>query len=200
MGTARLLLGSSNDGKIGELRALFQGSREVVGLKDLNRPAPEVEEDGSTYRENAHKKAESYFHWSGLPTVADDSGLEVEALGNAPGLYSARFGGEALSWPERWDHLVLQLKGHPQPWVARFRCVLCYFDGKAAHFFEGVAAGKILDKPTGSGGFGYDPIVFIDALQKTFAEASTQEKNLVSHRAIAFRSLRDWLDRAEGRS
>lgn len=185
-----LLIGTQNAGKLVELKSLLG---DQIAIQGLPENAPEVVEDGNTYEENARKKAEAYSHRYGLPTLADDSGLEVDVLGGAPGLYSARYGGE-LTWPARWKHLTDACrKVAPPPWTARFRCVLCLFDRGQSHYFEGVAEGAVIAEPRGTGGFGYDPIVTIDALGKTFAEATAEEKNRVSHRALALARLQDWL-------
>ncbi len=186
-----LLIGTQNPGKCAELKSLLGDHFEVRGLPE---GAPEVVEDGQTYRENALKKATAYFEKYRLPTLADDSGLEVDALAGAPGLYSARFGGTDLSWPERWAHLTGALRAiSAGPWPARFRCVLCYFDGRTPHYFEGVCEGSVIAEPRGAGGFGYDPIVRIAALEKTFAEAGADEKRRVSHRALALAAFRQWV-------
>lgn len=184
-------MGTQNAGKLVELKALLG---DLFAVQGLPGDAPEVVEDGTTYRENAFKKAQAYARRYGLPTLADDSGLEVDALLGAPGLYSARFGGTDLTWPQRWTHLTDALKKiSPGPWPSRFRCVLCFFDGNTAHYFEGVCEGAVIAEPKGAGGFGYDPIVTIAALGKTFAEASATDKNRVSHRALALAALRRWL-------
>lgn len=200
--TKRLLLGTQNAGKIAEMRAFLAGRYEVLGLSDLGRPVPEVVEDQDSYYEHALKKAVAYHRLSGVEVVADDSGLEVDCLGGAPGVHSADFGGEGLSWPARWDYLHRQLRGFPpERWTARFRCVICYYDGRTAPvFFEGVTQGRILPAPTGQGGFGYDPIVFSQELGMSFAQASTESKNQVSHRAKALKAFGDWLDQRGSRS
>ncbi len=185
-----LLLGTQNAGKIVELKALLGDRFTIQGLPS---DTLEVVEDGKTYRENARKKAEAYAHRYRLPTLADDSGLEVDVLNGAPGLYSARYGGD-LKWPARWNYLIDACrKVSAGPWPARFRCVLCYFDGQTAHYFEGVADGAVIAEPRGKGGFGYDPVVTINVLGKTFAEATAEEKNRVSHRAQALAQLKTWL-------
>lgn len=198
---SRLLLGTQNNGKLKEMRA-FLGTRcEVVGLSDLGRDIPEVPENENTYYEHALKKAVSYQRLMGIPCVADDSGLEIDALGGAPGVHSATFGGVGLEWPQRWAHVLKQLKAFPpNRWTARFRCVLCFYDGKAAPlFFEGITEGRILPEPVGDRGFGYDPIVFSNELGTAFAQASIADKNRVSHRAKALKLFADWLDQSGSR-
>ncbi|MBY0372283.1 non-canonical purine NTP pyrophosphatase [bacterium] len=197
-----LLLGTQNRGKIEELRALLGADYLVQGLEDLGKSPPTVVEDGNSYREHALKKALAYSGWAGCPVLADDSGLEVDALGGAPGVHSAYYGGENLTWPQRWAYLLEALKPFPQEkWTARFRCVLCYVDGTSApQFFEGVAEGRVVPSPRGDKGFGYDPILWSTDLGMTFAEAPAERKNAVSHRARALFSFRQWLDRLEPRS
>ncbi len=196
-----ILLGTTNPGKIAELRQILGDKFQVVGLADLPSPAPEVIEDGGSYRANALKKAIAYHAHSRLPVIADDSGLEVDLLQGRPGVESAYYGGLDLSWPQRWACLHAELSPFPtSQWTARFRCVICYFDGVTpAQYFEAVAPGRILPEPRGSKGFGYDPILFSEELGMSFAEATAEAKNQVSHRAKALKLLRDWLDRRPSR-
>ena len=187
-----LCLATSNPGKIEELRSFFRSrapALQCLGPADLGKPAPEVEESGLTYRANALLKARAYHSVFKIPVLADDSGLEVEALDDRPGILSARFGGEGLSWPQRWDALYQTLSPRPEPWAARFRCVLCYFDGTIPWYTEGTVEGFLLAKPRGQAGFGYDPIFFSPELAKTFGEASPAEKDRVSHRARALETF-----------
>lgn len=189
---SRLLLATSNKGKIEELRAFFrlkQSPLQCVGPEDLGKAAPEVEENGSTYRANALLKAEAYERLFKVPVLADDSGLEVEALNDAPGIFSARFGGEGLTWPQRWEALYKKLHPRPEPWAARFRCVLCYYDGTVPWYTEGTVEGFLLSGPRGGEGFGYDPIFLCPELGKTFGEATASEKDRVSHRAKALETF-----------
>lgn len=178
---SRLLLASSNAGKLKEFEGLIGDAFEVV----LAPHALEVIEDGETYFENALKKAMAYWAAFKTPVLSDDSGLEVDALGGRPGLYSARYGGEKIGWPERWAHLHGELAGKAD-WSARFRCVLCHYDGVSVpRFFQATAEGKIVAEPRGGKGFGYDPIFFSSDLGRTFGEATDAEKARVSHRALA---------------
>lgn len=165
-------------------------SPELEGLR-----APAVIEDGQTYFENALKKALAYYSVFRMPVLADDSGVEVDALSGAPGVHSAYYGGESLTWADRWAALHKALAGVPsKDWTARFRCVLCFYDGKSVPLFaQGVCEGKLLARPVGSNGFGYDPIFFSSLLGKGFGEASDSEKAKASHRAAA---VREFLDRA----
>lgn len=187
-----LLFATSNRGKLEELRTFVASRGSAVRCvipADLGKPAPDVEETGTTYRANAWLKAQAYFAVFGVPVLADDSGLEVDALNGEPGLYSARLGGEGISWPERWGVLFGLLQGHPQPWTARFRCVLCYFDGKSPRYFEGTVEGHIVPVGKGVSGFGYDPIFYCPELGQTFGEATAADKDRVSHRARALEAF-----------
>ena len=193
MSSAVLLATSSRD-KVREIREMVGSRFAVSSPLDYPIAAPVVEEDGSTYYENVLKKAVGYYRVYERPVLADDSGLEVDALGGAPGIYSARFGGETISWPERWKHLHQKLAAFPENhWTARFRCVLCYYDGRdVPHFFEGVTEGRILPAPRGAQGFGYDPIFFSTILNQGFGEASPAEKERVSHRGRAVAQFLKW--------
>lgn len=184
-----LIIATTNPGKLEEFRLLLSS------LFDCHPFAPlSVKENGTSYRENALKKAFAYFKSAQLPTLADDSGLEIDALGSRPGIESARYGGEALSFPERWELLWKELKNvHHKKWHATFRCVLCYVDSKQdPHYFEGITRGLLLPSPAGKGGFGYDPIFYSDELCKSFGDATSSEKQLASHRAKACQQFLHW--------
>jgi XTP/dITP diphosphohydrolase len=185
----KLLIATNNKGKVKELQDLLKDT----GI-DLITPAQinfdlDVVEDGQTYAENATKKAVAFAQGSGLMSLADDSGLEVDALGGAPGLYSARYGssnGEKLSDKDRRDYLIKNLKDKPRPWIARFHATIAVAtpDGET-HLTEGFCEGEIIPEERGTGGFGYDPIFLLTELGKTMAELSMEEKNRLSHRAKA---------------
>ncbi len=183
-----LLLATSNKGKIEEFRSFFRAKNpafKVFSPADLGKPAPEVEETGKTYRANAFLKAAAFHSVYGVPVLSDDSGLEVEALDDGPGIHSARFGGENITWPQRWEAVFKALHPRPEPWAARFRCVLCYFDGSVPWYTEGTVEGFLISKPRGGAGFGYDPIFFSPELGKSFGEATAVEKDRISHRGRA---------------
>jgi len=186
-----LLLGTHNPGKQAELRALLEDPNWViVTLDDLGLEL-KVEETGATYAENARLKAVSYAAQSGLWSLADDSGLEVEALGGAPGLKSARLAGEGKSDLDRRRLLLELLKVHPRPWTARFRSTVALAGPSGeVELAEGRCAGEIIPEARGSGGFGYDPIFLIRGTGKTMAELQMGEKNRVSHRARAVEAIR----------
>lgn len=188
----RLLIASSNKGKLIEIMELLQDVQvEAVLPADIGLTL-EVEEDGATYAENAAKKALAYCTASGLVTLADDSGLEVAALGGKPGLHSARFSGKpAATDADRRQYLLSRLAGHARPWPAVFRSTVAIAlpDGEI-FTMEGECRGEIIPEERGSGGFGYDPIFLMEGLGRTMAELSLEEKNRVSHRARAILAAR----------
>jgi XTP/dITP diphosphohydrolase len=189
-----LLLGSANQGKLRELRTILKGlPAELVGLAEagLGEP-PEVEETGDTFLENALLKARAYAAWSGLAAVADDSGLEVDALGGAPGVRSARYAGQGAGDPANLDKLLAALAGvAPERRTARFRCAAVLVDPEVGEWHaEAAWAGRVLEAPRGSGGFGYDPVFLPDGWDRTSAEVDQATKDAASHRGKAFRALR----------
>ena len=189
----RILLATTNPGKLAELRQILgQQQIEVAGLSDS--ASTEEIEVGSTFEENALLKARHYFDLSGTPTIADDSGLEVDGLGGAPGIYSARYAGAGASDSDRVQKLLAELKDLPGDLRgARFICAAAFVWEGGAKVFVDEVGGSILDSPRGSSGFGYDPVFFYHPLGKTFAELSPSEKSEVSHRGRAFRRLAAWL-------
>jgi XTP/dITP diphosphohydrolase len=193
-GVPRLLLASANRGKLRELRTILDGLPvELVGLAEagLGEP-PEVAETGATFLENALLKGRAYAAWSGLAAVADDSGLEVDALGGAPGVRSARYAGPGADDQANLDKLLAELAGvPPERRTARFRCAAVLVD-LAAGEWHGEASweGRVLEAPRGSGGFGYDPVFLPDGWDRTSAEVDQATKDAASHRGQAFRALR----------
>ena len=163
---------------------------ELGSLDELPSQPPEPPEDAPTFAENARDKALAYARASGLPTVADDAGLEVEALGGAPGVHSRRFIGDEATAGQRNAHLLSLLDGRDDR-AARFVCVtaLAYPDGNV-ETFEGEVRGEIATAPRGGGGFGYDPIFVVAGDGRTMAELSGEEKDAVSHRGLAVTQLR----------
>jgi XTP/dITP diphosphohydrolase len=197
----KLLVATRSDGKMREIRQILGEvpGLDLVALDDLGlAPSPEEEalEPHETFEENALSKARYFCRRTGLPTVADDSGLEVDALGGAPGVRTKRFApGEHLEGLER-DHannryLVDRLEGvEPERRTARYVCVVALVEpGRDPLLFRGEAPGLVVDEPRGSGGFGYDPHIFDRGFGGTFAEMTPAEKNARSHRGKAFRSL-----------
>lgn len=197
----RILIATHNRGKLREIRRLTAGHDwEFISLTDL--PAlPEAFEDGRSFAENARKKALHYARHSGLPTLADDSGLEVDALGGAPGVHSARFAGARRDDDANNRKLLAQLAGlPPQQRTARFRCAMALAHGdEILAETEGCVEGRILPEPRGRGGFGYDPLFLLPKLGRTMAELDPDEKNHLSHRGQALRKMLAELQRLEPR-
>ena len=189
----RILLATTNPGKLAELRQILGEQRiEVVGLSDT--ASTEEIETGSAFEENALLKARHYFEVSRAPTIADDSGLQVEALGGAPGIFSARYGGAGSSDVDRIVKLLGEMKDLPaQRRTARFICAAALVWEGGEKVFLNEVHGSILKSPRGSNGFGYDPVFLYNPLGKTFAELTASEKAEVSHRGKAFRRLATWL-------
>ena len=189
-----LVLATTNPGKLREIRQLL--AEVPVELKTLaDFPVVEPpEETGTTFAENARDKARFYARHTGMTVVAEDSGLEVDAMGGAPGVHSARFGGDDSSYPEKFAliYATLEAAGATRS-PARFVCALAVASGDAIIFeARGTVEGEIADEPRGEGGFGYDPIFYYPPFGGTLAEAA-ERKSTVSHRGQAFRALADWL-------
>ena len=192
--TERLLIGSGNPGKQREYRELLAGlDYELFAPDELERVPPEPDEDRATFAENASHKARTYAAAAGLRTVADDSGLEVDALRGAPGLRSRRFFGEDASAAERNTKLLALLEG-VNARGARFVCVtaLASADGRV-ELFDGEVRGEIALAPRGDHGFGYDPLFIIAGDGRTMAELPAHEKHRISHRGLAVAKLRAFL-------
>jgi XTP/dITP diphosphohydrolase len=192
----RLVVASANEGKLREFRALLAGLPfDPVSQSALGVVAPE--ETGSTFMSNALLKARHAAAQTGAAAIADDSGLEVDALGGAPGIYSARYAGAGAGDAANNAKLLAALQGLPlSERRARYRCALAYVEGPqdpSPLTAEGVWEGYILDAPRGSGGFGYDPYFWLPELELTAAELDPVEKNRRSHRGAALRSLREQL-------
>jgi XTP/dITP diphosphohydrolase len=183
----KLLLASNNAGKLREIRDLLQDQDfNICSPAELNIML-DVVEDGQTYAENAASKALAFARRTGLLSLADDSGLEVEALAGAPGLYSARYSPKrGADDADRRSYLLSQLQGHPRPWGAKFHCTVSIAtpDGDL-YFTEGDCLGEIIPQERGFGGFGYDPIFLIPQIGLTMAELNMAEKNRLSHRSRA---------------
>jgi XTP/dITP diphosphohydrolase len=189
---ARFVLASHNKGKIAEFRDLLAPyGVEIVSSGELGLPEPE--ETGDTFAANAQLKAEATATAAGLPALADDSGIEIDALGGAPGIYSARWAGEARDFTAAIARVEKELgeKGALQPAPrANFICVLCLaMPGGALEFFEGKVFGHLTFPARGQNGFGYDPIFIADGQSATFGEMAADEKHRISHRAIAFEAF-----------
>lgn len=191
-----LMLATGNPGKVRELRDLLAlhldlTSAALLTPRDWPAPLPDVAETGATFAENARLKAEALAAATGLPALADDSGLCVDALGGAPGLYSARWAGAGASDADRNTKLLLALADvPPERRTAHFICAIALAlpSGRTV-LAEGVCAGLILDTPCGADGFGYDPLFLLPAVGRTMAELTAEEKNRLSHRALAISRL-----------
>ena len=186
---ATLLIATRNAGKLEEISRLIAGaSIQTVSLADVGVDR-EVDETGETFEANSTLKASTYARLSGLPTLADDSGLEVDALGGEPGVRSSRYAGDDATDADRVAFLLGRLQNEGRgPWRACFRCVIAIawrHDDVELH--AGVCEGVVIDTPRGSNGFGYDPVFLIPDLGRTMAELSPAEKNRVSHRGMAVR-------------
>ena len=189
----KIVIATRNRHKAVELQTLLRLSGcDVVCLDevDLHGNIPEVEETGTSFEENAFLKARTIAKITGLPSVADDTGLEVDALGGAPGIFSARYAGESCTYEDNVKKLLSELSGiATDRRTARFIAVAVYVDKETELSAEGVVEGVITEKPEGFGGFGYDPVFSVLDMKKTYAELSDEEKNRVSHRGKAIRSL-----------
>jgi len=186
-----LLLATYNKGKIREITRLLEGF--PVRLKSLDEvgPLPPVNEDGETFEDNAYKKAHETAGAIGIPVLADDSGLEVDALGGRPGVHSSRYAGHGATDEQNMRKLLEEMKGIRER-KAAFVCILSIaVPAGQALTYEARVEGEILEEPRGSGGFGYDPLFYYPPLKKTFAELTTEEKNKVSHRGKALAELKD---------
>ena len=189
----KLVLASKNEKKLREMDEILS----ALGIEVISEAQAgvdvEVEETGTTFEENSLLKARAVMQASGLPAIADDSGLCVDALGGAPGVYSARYGGPGLDDVGRYRLLLENMKGQPR--AARFVSVItCCFPNGDVLTARGECPGTIAFAPMGEGGFGYDPIFFLPQLKKTFAQLTPEEKNAISHRGLALRQFREELE------
>lgn len=184
-----LVLASHNKGKTAEIRGLLKNHPIQIRNLDDFGPIPPIIEDGETFEANAYKKASLTARYLGFPALADDSGLCVEALDGAPGVYSARYGGEAATDAQRCQKL-LEALGDNQNRKARFECVISLaVPSGPALTYEASCEGLITRQPSGTNGFGYDPIFFYPPLNKTFAELTREEKSRISHRGKALQEF-----------
>ena len=187
----KIVLATHNHDKEIELQYSLRGlGVEICSLSDYP-DIGEIEETGATLLENSLLKANTVHGRTGLPAIADDTGLEVDALDGAPGVYSARFSGVNATYEDNVIKLLSVMEEvSEERRSARFRTVISFVDGNQELWTEGHIDGKIIDFPRGNAGFGYDPVFYIPQLEKTFAELSTKEKNKISHRGLALQKLR----------
>lgn len=193
-----LIVATGNAHKVEEFDGLLAGCGFAVASAKVCSGMPDVVEDGDTFAANARIKALALRALAPADAwiVSDDSGLEVDALGCAPGIYSARYAGEGASDLDNLNKLLAELAKQPKAErSARFRCVLCLIDPQGAeHFFDGACEGAIAKAPTGSEGFGYDPVFVPEGYAESFAELGEAVKSKLSHRALAVAAMRDWLE------
>ncbi len=192
---APLLIATTNAGKIREIRHLLAHWPDLLTLPDLP-PMAEPEETGATFADNAALKARYYARSSGLVTVAEDSGLVIDALDGAPGGHSARYPG--TTYPDKFRNLYAALGAAPRPWTARYVCAVAVVAPRGSEVpllyeCEAAVEGEIWPEPRGTHGFGYDPIFYFPPYGRTFGEVEDEEKLAVAHRGRAFRLLVDWL-------
>lgn len=187
----RLVFATNNKHKIKEISELLGDNIELLSLEDVNIHC-EIPEDYNTLEENAMAKARHIYKITGMDVFADDTGLEIDALNGAPGVFSARFAGEEKDFEKNIDK-VLELMKDAENRKAAFRTVIALIKNEREYLFEGKVNGTILRERRGTGGFGYDPIFLPDGYTETFAEMTLNQKNMISHRAIAFRKLKSFL-------
>ena len=185
----QIVLATHNKGKMSEINNLLSSSYEVLTLDHFPN-IKEIPETGKTLKENAFIKARTVFEMTGLPSLADDTGLEVESLGGDPGIYSARYAGEQASYQDNCEKLLKNMMRVPkEDREAKFRTVIAYKDDNRELSCDGSVKGEIAQSPKGSFGFGYDSVFYYPPLEKTFAELSEEEKNSISHRGRALRKF-----------
>ena len=187
----KIVLATHNHDKEIELQHSLRGlDVDICSLSEYP-DIGEIEETGTTLLENSLLKAHTVHDRTGLPTIADDTGLEIDALDGAPGVYSARFAGLNATYEDNVNKLLSVMENVPDDMrSARFRTVISYVDETQELWTEGFIDGRITETPRGNMGFGYDPVFYVPRLEKTFAELSTNEKNKISHRGIALQKLR----------
>jgi len=193
--TMELVFATNNPGKLSEVRQLLPSSIRLLSLRDIDCEE-ELPETGRTLTDNARQKANYVFEKYGMNCFADDTGLEVDALGGRPGVYSARFAGKQADPLENMQKLLIEMRGITDR-RARFRTVIALIDSTGTHCFEGIVSGTITEAPRGSNGFGYDPVFVPEGTSMTFAEITAEAKNAVSHRRMAIDGLMEFLKNRE---
>lgn len=188
----KLVFATNNKHKIREISDILDNSFSIIGLADVNITG-DIPEEADTLAENALFKARYVHEKTDMNVFADDTGLEVEALGGEPGVYSARYAGEGCSFDDNINKLLNRLEGIEDR-KARFRTVIALILENTEYLFEGNVEGEILTERKGTGGFGYDPVFRASGYDQTFAEMPLSEKNMISHRAVATRKLLNFLE------
>ena len=184
-----LVIATKNRGKLREFRSILAGAySNILCLCDFD-DIPDIEETGLSFRENAFIKAKAASDFFGMDSIGDDSGLVVDALGGAPGIYSARYAGDGVSDDENNEKLLSELMGEKNRNARFICCIALVTAGGAREFFEGECRGRIIREKRGKGGFGYDPVFYVPQHAKTMAELGPDIKNSISHRAVASRKL-----------
>lgn len=186
----KIVIASSNKHKVSEISINIQPFFDtILSLSDFPKIG-EIIEDGTTIEENSFIKSRASFKYTGLASVADDTILEVDQLNGEPGLYTARYAGEQATYNQNMDKLIKELHGVEMSMrTARFRTVISYVDGVNDFHVEGILEGKILENKTGTNGFGYDPIFYVDKYNKSLAQISSSLKNDISHRGLAIKKF-----------
>lgn len=183
----KIIFATGNENKVEEIRALLPEGIEIVSLKEMGY-LEEIEETGKTLEENSVLKAQTIYDKYKLPVLAEDTGLEVEALNKAPGIYSARYAGKDCNSENNMNLLLANMHSIEKR-TAQFRTVATFIDNNTSYLFEGVVRGEILKEKRGEKGFGYDALFLPAGFKKSFAEMSMGEKSLISHRAIAMKKF-----------
>lgn len=192
----KIVLATRNRDKIQEIRDALKGLSIDISTLDYFPDVPDLVEDGMTLEQNAIKKASIVFQQTNLLSLADDTGLEVDFLDGNPGVYSSRFAGEDATYDDNINKLLKLMKGVPEEnRTARFRCIIALIGPAFTQTVEGMIEGSILDKRRGTLGFGYDPIFYVPAIGKTFAEIPISLKNQISHRGLALQKARRILEK-----
>jgi len=192
-----LVFATGNKGKLKEVKNIFESSGyKILSMENFNG-LPDVIEDRETFEENAIKKAKEIYNFTGKPTIADDSGLIVEQLNGAPGVYSARYAGENCTYEDNNNKLLRELEDFPTPHGASFVCYAAYYDGEKIIVVKGELKGEITNKKSGLKGFGYDPVFIPEGYEETLANFIIEKKNSMSHRGNAFKKLLNLLNKLE---
>jgi XTP/dITP diphosphohydrolase len=191
----KIIFATKNKGKLKEVKNIFEGSPFDISSIDELKNIPEIVEDKETFKENAYKKAVTVFEATGIPVIADDSGLAVEQLNWEPGVYSARYAGAEAKDEDNNLKLLNELEKFPEPHIAKFICAAVYVDGETMIDAYGEVKGRIIHEHKGENGFGYDPLFIPDGYNVTMGELELDKKNEISHRSRAFRKLRNLLEK-----